>query len=90
MPIYLDPFDRRDIKFSAKHLAFGLVIGSLMVAVLHWLEPKSPAHELRKEAAQTAYEECVKNDASQNEYIPPDGAPKPCGLKRQQDLLSCY
>jgi len=90
MPIYLDPFDRRDIKFSAKHLAFGLVIGSLMVAVLHWLEPKSPAHELRKEAAQTAYEECVKNDASQNEYIPPDGTPKPCGLKRQQDLLACY
>ena len=67
MPIHLDPFDRRDIKFSAKHLAFGLVIGSLMVAVLYWLEPKSPAYEHCKEVAQTAYEECRDDAASQND-----------------------
>ena len=90
MPVQLDPFDRRDIRVSAKHIKLGLGLGALVVAVLYWLEPKSPAHELCKEAAQTAYEECVKNDASQNEYIPPDGAPKTCGLKRQQDLLACY
>ena len=89
MPIHLDPFDRGDIKFSAKHLAFGLVIGSLMVAVLHWLEPKSSAHELCKEVAQTAYEEC-RNDASSQNDGPLSPSQKDCGLKLEQDLLACY
>ena len=93
MPIHLDPFDRGDIKFSAKHLAFGLVIGSLVVAVLywleHWLEPKSPAYEHCKEVAQIAYEEC-SNDASSQNDGPLNPSQKYCGLKLEQDLLACY
>jgi hypothetical protein len=89
MPIHLDPFDRGDIKFSAKHLAFGLVIGSLVVAVLYWLEPKSPAYEHCKEVAQTAYEEC-SNDASSQNDGPLNPSQKYCGLKLEQDLLACY
>ena len=89
MPIHLDPFDRGDIKFSAKHLAFGLVIGSLVVAVLYWLEPKSPAYEHCKEVAQTAYEEC-SNDASSQNDGPLNPSQKDCGLKLEQDLLACY
>ena len=42
MSIHLDPFDRRDIKFSAKHIYIGLVLGALVVAVAYWLDPKVP------------------------------------------------
>ena len=53
MPIHLGD---RDIKFSPKHVLLGLAIGTSMVAVLYWLEPKSAAYELCKEVAQTTYE----------------------------------
>jgi hypothetical protein len=89
MSIHLDPFDRRDIKFSAKHIYLGLVLGALVVAVQYWLEPKSPAYELCKEVAQTAYEEC-RNDASSQNDGPIKKSATDCGRERQQDLLACY
>ena len=89
MPVELDPLDRRDIRVSAKHIKFGLVLGALVVAVLYWLEPKSPAYELCKEVAQTAYEEC-RNDASSQNDGPLNPSQKYCGLKLEQDLLACY
>jgi hypothetical protein len=89
MSIHLDPFDRRDIRVSAKHIKLGLVLGALVVAVLYWLEPKSPAYELCKEVAQTAYEEC-RNDASSQNDGPLNPSQKDCGLKLEQDLLACY
>ena len=89
MPVELDPFDRRDIRVSAKHIKLGLVLGALVVAVLYWLEPKSPAHEHCKQVAQTAYEECRDDAASQNDG-PIKLSEKDCGLKREQDLLACY
>ena len=89
MSIHLDPFDRRDIKFSAKHIYLGLVLGALVVAVQYWLEPKSPAYELCKEVAQTAYEEC-RNDASSQNDGPIKKLATDCGRERQQDLLACY
>ena len=64
MPIHLDPFDRRDIKVSAKHIYLGLVLGALVVAVAYWLDPKVP------DAACTlpsASEECRDGVASQND-----------------------
>ena len=88
MPVQLDPFDRRDIRVSAKHIKLGLGLGALVVAVLYWLEPKSPAYEHWKEVAQTAYEECRDDAASQNDG-PIKQSEKDCGLKRQQDLLAC-
>jgi len=88
MPVQLDPFDRRDIRVSAKHIKLGLGLGALVVAVLYWLEPKSPAYEHCKEVAQTAYEECRDDAASQNDG-PIKQSEKDCGLKRQQDLLAC-
>jgi hypothetical protein len=90
MPVQLDPFDRRDIRVSAKHIKLGLGLGALVVAGVYLLEPESADLELCKEVAQIAYEECVNNDASQNEYIPSDNAPNACGLKRQQAMLDCY
>jgi hypothetical protein len=89
MSIHLDPFDRRDIRVSAKHIKLGLVLGALVVAALYWLEPKSPAYELCKEVAQTAYEEC-RNDASSQNDGPLNPSQKDCGLKLEQDLLACY
>ena len=89
MSIHLDPFDRRDIKFSAKHIYLGLVLGALVVAVQYWLEPKSPAYELCKEVAQTAYEEC-RNDASSQNDGPIKKSATDCGREQQQDLLACY
>ena len=88
MPVQLDPFHRRDIRVSAKHIKLGLGLGALVVAVLYWLEPKSPAYEHCKEVAQTAYEECRDDAASQNDG-PIKQSEKDCGLKRQQDLLAC-
>jgi len=88
MPVQLDPFDRRDIRVSAKHIKLGLGLGALVVAVLYWLEPKSPAYEHCKEVAQTAYEECRDDAASQNDG-PIKQSEKDCSLKRQQDLLAC-
>ena len=89
MPVELDPLDRRDIRVSAKHIKLGLVLGALVVAVLYWLEPKSPAYELCKEVAQTVYEEC-RNDASSQNDGPLSPSQKDCGLKLEQDLLACY
>ena len=89
MPVELDPFDRRDIRVSAKHIKLGFFLGALVVAVLYWLEPKSPAYELCKEVAQTAYEEC-RNDASSQNGGPIKQSETDCGLERQQDLLACY
>ena len=89
MPVELDPLDRRDIRVSAKHIKLGLVLGALVVAVLYWLEPKSPAYELCKEVAQTAYEEC-RNDASSQNDGPLNPSQKDCGLKLEQDLLACF
>ena len=89
MPVQLDPFDRRDIRVSAKHIKLGLGLGALVVAVLYWLEPKSPAYEHCKEVAQTAYEEC-RNDASSQNDGPLNPSQKDCGLKLEQDLLACY
>ena len=89
MPVELDPLDRRDIRVSAKHIKLGLVLGALVVAVQYWLEPKSPAYELCKEVAQTAYEEC-RNDASSQSDGPIKQSATDCGLEQQQDLLACY
>ena len=64
MSIHLDPFDRGDIKFSAKHIYLGLVLGALVVAVAYWLDPLVP------DAACTlpsASEECRDGVASQND-----------------------
>ena len=89
MPVQLDPFDRRDIRVSAKHIKLGLGLGALVVAVLYWLEPKSPAYEHCKEVAQTAYEECRNYASSQNDG-PIKKSATDCGRERQQDLLACY
>ena len=89
MPVQLDPFDRRDIRVSAKHIKLGLGLGALVVAVLYWLAPKSPAYEHCKEVAQTAYEEC-RNDASSQNDGPIKKSATDCGRERQQDLLACY
>lgn len=89
MPVQLDPFDRRDIRVSAKHIKLGFGLGALVVAVAYLLEPESADFELCKEVAQTAYEEC-RNDASSQNDGPLNPSQKDCGLKLEQDLLACY
>ena len=85
MPLHLGD---RDIKFSPKHVLLGLAIGVSVVAVLYYLEPKSDTYELCKQVAQTAYEKCSSDAASQ------DGGPinlpqTNCSLLREKDLLAC-
>ena len=86
MPIHLGD---RDIKSSPKHVLLGLAIGVSVVAVLYYLEPKSATYELCKEVAQTAYEKCSSDMASQ-EHGPINLPHKNCSLLRQQDLRACY
>ena len=64
MSIHLDPFDRRDIKFSAKHIYLGLVLGALVVAVAYWLDPKVPDTAC---TLPSASEQCRDDAASQND-----------------------
>ena len=64
MPVELDPFDRRDIKVSAKHIKLGLVLGALVVAVAYWLDPKVPDTAC---TLPSASEECRDDVASQND-----------------------
>ena len=83
MPVHLGD---RDIKFNSKHVLLGLAIG---VSVLYYLEPESATYELCKEVAQTAYERCSSNAASQDDG--PSNLPqKNCSLLLEQDLLACY
>ena len=86
MPIHLGD---RGIKFSPKHVLLGLAIGTSMVAVLCWLEPKSAAYEFCKEVAQTTYEQCSSDAAIHNDDLL-NPSQKDCNLKREQDLLACY
>ena len=79
----------RDIKASPRHVLLGLAVGVSVVATLYYLEPNSPAYELCKQGAQTAYEECRDDAASQNDG-PIKQSENDCGRKRQQDLLACY
>jgi hypothetical protein len=64
MSIHLDPFDRRDIKVSAKHIYLGLVLGALVVAVAYWLDPKVPDTAC---TLPSASEQCRDDAASQND-----------------------
>ena len=64
MSIHLDPFDRRDIKFSAKHIYLGLVLGALVVAVAYWLDPKVPDTAC---TLPSASDQCRDDAASQND-----------------------
>ena len=64
MPVHLDPFDRRDIKVSAKHIYLGLVLGALVVAVAYWLDPKVPDTAC---TLPSASEQCRDDAASQND-----------------------
>ena len=86
MPIHLGD---RDIKFSPNYVLLGLAIGTSMVAVLYWLEPKSAAYELCKEVAQTTYEQCSSDAAIHNDDLL-NLSLRDCNLKREQDLLACY
>ena len=85
MPIHLGD---RDIKFSPKHVLLGLAIGVSVVAVLYYLEPKSDTYELCKEVAQSAYEKC-SSDAASQEHCPINLPQTNCSLLREQDLLAC-
>ena len=64
MSIHLDPFDRGDIKFSAKHIYLGLVLGALVVAVAYWLDPKVPDPAC---TLPSASKKCRDDAASQND-----------------------
>ena len=64
MPVELDPFDRGDIKFSAKRIKLGLVLGALVVAVAYWLDPKVPDTAC---TLPSASEQCRDDAASQND-----------------------
>lgn len=64
MPVHLDPFDRRDIKFSAKHIYLGLVLGALVVAVAYWLDPLVPDTAC---TLPSALKQCRDDAASQND-----------------------
>ena len=64
MPVHLDPFDRRDIKVSAKHIKLGVVLGALLVAVAYWLDPKVPDTAC---ALPSASKKCRDDAAPQND-----------------------
>ena len=64
MSIHLDPFDRGDIKFSAKHIYLGLVLGALVVAVAYWLDPLVPDTAC---TLPSASEKCRDDVASQKD-----------------------